>query len=687
MSRYLSSVMKVLPAVQAQQIVKLLDDLRAKGEVRDAEEYESALRNLATLINADTPKPSFSQVRALAMYLCSSDAHNVMMQSAKNDIEALFLQVDDMGAKLNDHHQLVLKSMVADLEQAIGEQEDTIRRLQILASSDNEFSNILVNSFKQTSLKSIQRSMPGSENLFIENRTGKPVSEDEVPTAYVSEHGRKIVLSSIDEPRVVPVSATLLSDSESYGTELNSSISNTLASVIDGTQGTFWVRTVYLSSPVDRVSTVLEFDIGEGRDVNYCIIEGASKEPFYISEMWGIAPDGRNINLMLRRANLSIDSSSSVDVAEPLEDQIEINGWERIDFEQVFVKKIKIKFLSSSYENGDFYYTSREKSHSVIDSEYKEDLTTEDIAPATRDILISEELAKICRVPKETTEHINKYAYVLALDNVWFGNGLYNDSSIFVSEPVLIDNPGVISVKAIERNVGIVRSGTDEDFINSNYDVVDNAGSVEYEIIRHRLTGEGKTLIDHFPVPMLNQVRVIRERLVLFKSSEVSNIYNSIGFLRFCPNITATSNIEVYRNNKLMSLHTSSQNSYQVAYSLDSNKELLWTASPTGSWETFSNWDTPGSKLWIKINNPSSTDIYTVNYNIRTSKPSETVYMDGERTVFMGDGGRLQFNKTAISEKVKNSEVYLQATLRRNSSYRGLSPEVHEYALLIAPYI
>ncbi len=197
MSKYLSSVMKILPVVQARQIVELLEDLRAKGEVRDAEEYEAALRDLSTLVNADSPKPSFSQIRSLAVYLCSSDAHNTMMRAAKNDIEALFLQTDDMGSKLDDHHQIMMKSMIAELEQSIGEQEDNIRRLQILASSDNEFSKILVNSFKQTSLKSINRSMSGSENLFIDNRTGKPVSEDEVPSAYVSEHGRKILLSTV----------------------------------------------------------------------------------------------------------------------------------------------------------------------------------------------------------------------------------------------------------------------------------------------------------------------------------------------------------------------------------------------------------------------------------------------------------------------------------------------------------
>ncbi len=59
--------------------------------------------------------------------------NNMMMKSLKNDIEAAFLQVDEIGTKVDDHHFLLMKNLIADMERGLADQENQIRRLEWLA--------------------------------------------------------------------------------------------------------------------------------------------------------------------------------------------------------------------------------------------------------------------------------------------------------------------------------------------------------------------------------------------------------------------------------------------------------------------------------------------------------------------------------------------------------------------------
>lgn len=705
MSRYLKSIMRTMPVVQSRQIAELLDDLRAKGEVRDAEEYKQALSDLSKLVNAEDPIPSFEQIKALVWNLCSSDAHNSMMKAATNDIEAVFLQTDEIGQRLEDQHTLVMKSMLKELEHVVNEQEDSIRRFQLIGSNNTEFRDVFLNSFGSTSLKRINRSQPDSTTLYFNNRDGKSVSEDVVPDAEVSQNGKKLLLPTLQEPRILPISVSLLSDKESYDTLINASVNNSISSIIDGTPGTFWTRTVHLKEPVNRVSTPLKFSFGNGADINYVIIQGATQYPFYVSEIWGIAPDGHKINLMLRRTNTSVDSSEETLIDNPLEEEVYVDGTVRIDFEQVFVKDVHIKFAYSSYEEGDFWIDSNVNSHKI----YEEDntLEIEDISTQINTTLLSSDLSAKLGVPKNVKQHLNDNIYYFALDNVWFGNGLYSDSAIFVSEPLLVDNPGVVSVQAKERNVGELYIGTDKelgDTASRNSLKATNAGSIEYELIRKRIGSNNDQVIDHFPVPFLGQTRVIRERFVPTKyvreNTNTEQVIKNAGCLRFCPLIKNTifwiHDIEVYRNDELIHLG-SAPNQFKVAFRLKAGtNDLDWTDNPGTDIVDFSNWDIPKQKLWIQVNNPSPTDIYTVSYSIRTSSRSEAdlnlnpeqvvVYVDNNRTVRIEDDGKLVFDKDTSNEFLDRSELFLQITLRRNTASKSVSPELYEFALLVAPY-
>jgi hypothetical protein len=656
-STYLNSVLNILPAVQARNIVDLLNEFQAKGEIKDADEYKAKLEELATAVNDTDPKPSFEHIRGLIWHFTSADAHTMMMRAAQQDLFALFQQASEMGAKVDDHHFLILKNLAADMERGLADQENTIRRLEWLANTSNEFSMALVNAFVSASLYKVPRSQTGAKNLYFDNRTYQSRTEAELPSAVVSEHGQRLILDATNAPQVLPISVQMLTDSSSYGTQIQTDIDNNILNLVDGTRGTFWTRHVYLSETVPKVSTVLEFNLGVGKDINYMIIEGAAELVFKIESIYGIAPDGHKIAL--------------------LTSETEINGRQRIDFARTLVKGIQVTFSTNSYVKADYITDPKAAIFEYFDPSmaYEDVDLIEAFGPLAAEVLTSSNLVDALNVPSGTSTFIDTYMYPFALDNVWFGNSLYEDSGIFVSTPLKGNNLGVCAVQT---------RGT-----TSTTESVSN--SIEFEIIKQDVTP--KFTETKFPIPYLGQTTVTSERLILTKREQDSTMADA-GALRFCPYVDSswvfgtTDPVRVYKNGEELQIGT---DFYIAIKKTTNNNGLLWVDSWTASLSdtrVFSNYTLSPAKMWIRLVSPDSTAVYTVDYTIRTSDTyidDDTMWLDTNKTVFLSDEGKVYFKRQNPDVTIE-SKLYLQITLRRNTASQSSTPELYEYALLGASY-
>lgn len=649
-----------MPAVQARQIADLLQDLQSKGVVRNAGEYKDKLRELSVIVNDTVPQPSFQQIRALVWSLCSSDAHNAMMQAFKNDIEAAFLQVDEIGEKLNDHHELLMKNMISDLERALDEQDNYIRKLEWLADNTNEFSFVLVNSFKSSSLLQVPRSEFGSDSLYFDNRTYEQKSSTELPSAVVSERGQKLILGITNDPVINPVGVAIHFDENSYETNVNVDIDNPTSNIIDGQRGTFWFRNVYLQDKVEKVTTVLEFDLGKGRDVNYIIIEGGTQEPFFVENIEGITPDNHRVDL---------DSTST-----------EVDGKIRIDFVRTFVRSVKVTFAVYTYHKMDYWIPEDTNVHGVLDTgdRFNRLKRRDYLASVSREALASDNLSDLLNVPTPITNQVNSFRYTLALDNVWFGNDLYKDSGIFVSKPLRVTNIGAMAVRADEREeTGTVRN------------------SIEYEIIKIDVSPKYKET--KFSIPKLGQNSIVSERLIFTKRVDNSTIKNT-GMLRFCPyipndyTILEEQPIKIYLNGEQLTL--GSQWEYAFAKSSTVNTTLDWKQVFTPPAGGFTEYTLNPPKVWVKIINPVTNGTYTVDYTIRTSdyninyagsNEQATLWLDKDKTVYLNKDGHVHFKQDDPDVTIE-SDIYLQITLRRNKSSQSSTPELYEYVVLATSY-
>lgn len=652
-STYLNSVLKILPAVQARNILDILNEFQATGAIKSADEYKAKLKELSTAINDSDPKPSFEHIRGLVWHLISADAQTIMMRAAQNDLFALFQQTEEIGAKVDDHHFLILKNLAADMERGLADQENTIRRLEWLANQSNEFSMALVNAFTCASSYKVPRSEVGAGNLYFDNRTYQSRTEAELPSAVISEHGQRLMLDVTNEPKILPISVQLLTDSSSYGTQIQTDVNNNILNLVDGTRGTFWTRNVYLSSPVSKVTTVLDFSLGSAKDINYMIVEGASELVFQIDSIYGIAPDGHQVTLLTT--------------------ETEVNGKKRIDFARTLVKSVRITFSINSYIKADYITDPKSAIFDYFgeDLKYKEVDLAQAFGPLASEVLNSSKLASILNVPSGISISIDTYLYPFALDNVWFGNSLYEDSGIFVSKPLSGDNLGVCAVQTREN------TSTNEAVTNS----------IEYEIIKQDISPKFSEI--KFPIPRLGQITVTSERLILTKREQDSTMADA-GHLRFCPYVSNTwslgddAPVKVYKNGEALQIGS---DFYVAIRKTTAGDKLFWISSWTDSQSDtrdFSNYTLNPSKMWIRIIAPDSTAIYTVDYTIRTSDTyidDDTMWLDSNKTVFLSNEGKVYFKRENPDVTIE-SKLYLQITLRRNTASQSSTPELYEYALL-----
>jgi hypothetical protein len=644
-----------MPAIQARQIRELLEDFKESGRVKNAEEYTKTLTELSTLINADTPEPSFRRILALIWHLCRSVSYNEMMRAIKNDVEAAYFQVDEIGQRLNDHHSFMMKSIISDLEKTIDEQAATIKRLKVLGSSNNEFTHVQTNTFSASSTYSTARNQPSAIDLYCDNRTQTRRSAIELPSAIADIYGKKLILPSSETFRIYPVSVEQISDDNSYGTEIEVEVDNDFSNLIDGERGTFWQRNVYLSYAVEKVSTNLRFNLGKAKNVNYITIEAANTEEVYIESVTGISPDGHRISLL----------------STPLL----VSNRARINFDRAYVRAVEVSFAVYSYEKVDYFVDPKEKLYDIFDPNkiLERSEIVDALSPAFQEAVIHDEVIELYNSTTLGSEKVDRYLYRFALDNVWFGDDNYAETAMFVSRPIKIEDVGVLAVK------------TDEATTSSGIN-----NTIEYDIVK-RNTGSNIEEI-RTPIPHLNQSLVVHERLVLTRKISKTKAMNDSGALRFCPYVPSDYSVQddypviVYKDGVALTIGTDWKYAISTVVGVISDEYLDWQNTFVQS-ATFSNYTLTPQRMWILINNPSPKSIYTVSYTIRTSDRTSddtTVWMDIDKLSFLGEDGRVYFKKDP--ERSVSSDVYLQVTLRRNTASRRETPELLEYSLLGARY-
>lgn len=649
-SSYLNTLLQTLPAEQTRQILEILTDLRNSGGILNPEEFNQKLRELTSVVNQDNRiLPTIELLLALPMQLSRSILHNKMLVSAKNDIKSAFVQIDDMGSKLEDHNILFISNMIKDLEQAVNHQKETIKRLKWLAGKDNEFTHAIVDeltSSKSTSKSSVE--VKKIYNLYYDDRSNNIQNE-----LFHDFAGNKLILSPKNNTVIYPTSVSHLSDEYSYQTENEvDDPQNKLVNIIDGKRGTFWTRNIYSSEKLPKVTTVMQFNFDMAKDVSYIHVETGTPEPLVVSSIIGISPEGNEINL---------HSSST-----------EIDGRIRIDFSNVFVKSIVVFFETTTYKKVDYFVPKDVNILDIFESNdvFSKLLKKEKIGKVVRKVMVSDKLADTLLSPDNAqNQKIEKYNYLFSLDNVWFGNENYEYSGMFVSKPLKIENVGTIGIST-------------DDSIST----VDNiSDSIEYEITKIDQLPQYRA--SRIPIPKIGQSSISSERLV-FSGQLYDSTVNDLASLRFCPFVSDnwvlgdTEPVKVYRNGIELQLGTDWEFAVMSVDSITGNK--LDFKSTFLSLPNFSEWNLLPQKMFIVIKNIDPNATYTADYDIRFSDypNSNTVWLDSDKESYLVKD-KIIFKKP---DNLVKSNIYLVIKMRRNLPSKFSTPKLFEYSLLGSSY-
>jgi len=632
-SPYLDTILDVMPAIQAKQITDTLSRMQKAGQIRNVDEYSIQLKELAAKINSTVPKPSFSLIPAEVWSTCCSESHNLMTNTMKDDIEAIFLQLDSMGKKLDEHHQLFMKSLLNDLELAISNQEAELKRLGWLADPNNNFSLAISNVFSNSSYLRIDRSEALNKGLYFDNRTFSEKTEQELPSAVIDIAAKKLVLKS-NRDRIYPIAVKQLADNASYGNLLSSESDSNINNIIDGTDGTYWRRDIYLESPVTEVSTVLQFDLGTSKLINY--ISGKVGTVCFIKSIKGIKNDNSIVDILTEEIEIENSSFS-------------------ISFNSLFVKSFIITFSDKTYEAKDFY---KQRDRGLFDLLYNRKLIergefNNSIGPIIKDSTSSTQLSNLLNIPNEEKQLVSACLYSFMIDNVWVGDDDFVSAGIFVSSPIKVQDIGTMAVNAIEQNV----SGANA-----------NGNSIEYEIIK----------IDNYPnyskktfsIPRLSQREVYKEKLVLVSKTGSADI-NDTGKLRFFPQTGDGIGPVIYENDVVLTV----------------GEDFVWiNGEEHTGYNTVEVPVTFPAAFYIRITKPKVNATYSASYSIQASDlemDSSNIFLDEEATILLKKDGIVEFNRPLSPTE---SKLYLQITLRRDRPENSSSPALSEYTVLASQY-
>jgi hypothetical protein len=664
---YLQSYRSALPTAQGNQIIKILTQGRDSGKIRSIEEFKKNLQELTSKILAERITPTLKLYMATAGTDTSPEQYNYMLDRIQDDLEAGFIEADNLDLILDAHHNLIQDVVLKSLRYAVNELESKLKFYEFIDKNEQGFDNALFNTFREAIQGITARSASVASLLFVDQKTHQPILTDE--DCWIDTVGERLLLGPATNTLIQPKNAVWLSNSNSIRSELDVTFSNSsIQNILDGTQKTYWVVPILLSeTKVSGVPMEVALEFGGSRTINYVDIEPASLYPI---TLLGIDyQDANNIRL-------------STDVEETI-----LTGPIRVMFTRISANSLILRLKQRNYTEIQFVQRTGESNfHRAILGQSLDNIDVDSITEDLKEILTSDYILSDLLGLSTTVSQQSKYfEYTFGFDNIKPGYSSYDSRGIFVSAVKKIKDLGQVGLKIEEYRPYQLPGETGQYFEQYSYPVRSLSeddkfyhSSVEYWLVCQHYSVDGLLISsDTVPVLPLNTNRIYHERLLL--TANTSGILNAdLGQLMFYT-LGSGTDVIVYRNGTALTFNASD------------GWEFVTTGDVSGL-----TVETPASgkpmKRAIRIKSTvQPLDIYTVSYTPLLSNtytiPSDTtnlytVDLVGDHSARLTQDNSIIFESIRKGNTISYTELYLTIIMRRNSSIDHLSPVVEEYMLV-----
>lgn len=653
---FLKGFLNNLSAVQSKQVLRILSQMRDRGEIRSIQDFQKKLADLAVSIQKDqigqrTPPLTFEEGELL-----ESDAIRTFTEFVRLDLEAALGETERLSNSMRAHNRILTENYFNSLEAAISELEAETRAYEIL--EDQKFNGFTskVKHWEFSRADSVPGANPDdpiAASLEVDRR-----GRDDLVYSPPGKGERGLHLgfsSGSSEVADFFNRVEILTDSTTPQTVLSTSTKeNTPVKAIDGDRDTAWKHSVLLEEHPPTARLIIAPSFTGARRVNCLVIDPLADATVKIASVSYVDSGGQEVQLPVG-SDYSAGSVDLFDRSGPLTGfNLDPNEWilsntrKVIPVGDIIARRFIITLQQDSGGTGDFFYYDHDLGDWV-------NTTAEDVLQGMPDSnLDGETIAQqLGFIGDQAERRKGKFLeYVFGLNEVSTLAREYLPNGRFIPEIFETSSaPNILSLYTdIDYPVG---EDTDAEFLllKQNYD-------------------SSGVLLDTETIPMLPVGdSSIDERLFLTEIQNTLSDVNDTGALRFYPDFSQS--FIVASNGTPLTLGTE----YQI--SVDGGATFESVIPPVG---------TPAdpAHCLVRLTDPQGGIFYTTSYTplVSTSEAGGEVWLNRDHTVRLGRFQTYVFNNQRATGKVATCKMGLQIILRANTLNTRVSPYLREAILL-----
>ncbi|RLC97648.1 MAG: hypothetical protein DRI46_12630 [Chloroflexi bacterium] len=682
---YLQKFRSALPTAQGNQILRLLITKKDKGEIRTVDEFKDRLKELTAELLAERITPTLKLYKAIGGEDISSEEYNDMLDRIKDDLEAGFVEADNIDEIIAAHHNVINSVALKALRFGINELESKISLYEFLNRSGKGFDDALFNTFRESQNLKTPRAASAASLVYVDPRTNQIITSDE--DAQLDFIGERLILGAEDLKMLPVQEATWLANSNSIRSELDVSFPDSrVSNIVDGKNNSYWVIPILLQN-IRREGVPMELNmrLSAAQDVNFVELEPACNYPMVLAGVDYM--DANNV-----RQSLAVS-------------EILLKAPTRINFKRITATSVILKFRQDNYDEIQFKQKPGESNfHKAVLGESQDSVDLESVSTDLKDILSSDFiLSDVMGVDTPFEPERKFYEYILGFDNIRLGFNTFQERSIYVSAKKEVAYPGQFGLRVVEQRPLQNAASSEIELVDFNYPVRSDAndlffhhGTIEYWLTC-QLYSEDDFLIDTLTVPILplGASRVYHERVIFTKKSTATVPNPDMGSMIFFTEADAT-DVLVYRNGTLLRYgHTAAfdwEFVPQQTYDTDYHGDTLTTEGDTditftipGAGQAMQR----GIRIWGTVR---PLDVYTISYTPKVSNTYviplsgssllDIVDLTGDKVVRMVQDNAVIFESFKKAYKIAKANTYLTVLMRRNSANLNFSPILEEYMLV-----
>lgn len=633
--KYIDRFSSLIPAIQGNKVIRRIEEMRERGEIQTEAEYNAALQKVLSTLSTTEFKPTF-EYTPIVPDISSSEHFNEMMDMIRDDLEVMFIEINNIFAAIKAHDILFRDKLLDELHFTLSELEDQVESLSIVGDTQNSFDEVFLNSFNGENF-AIDRSGEFGNEILFDNAKEERIKDEELVFIDAEE---KVATLPLSEQQDISFVEASVKTAETTTTEKDIQlVDSDINSIIDIESNASWTYNILKEKPLKEGAKLsVELDLGDKREINFLRLHPISDFPMLLEKI-------QYVNINNNIVDLPDDSFFNRVLDTPV----------RITFPDVIAKKIILKLSQASSVL--FDYDNNRPSITFDDLKRKTSLerSVSILSENIKNTIEDPDLLGVTPLTPETLESFTVYnLYIFAFKNVSAGLSGYKDNGHFVSKAYKKNSVGIVGIDTEE----VIPEVFDEE-AGVNADVA----SFEYNIVKKDYNNKNEVIDSReFPVLPLNTVSVKNERMH-FKGSK------KLIPLRFLGHKSDNTglNIKLKRNNVDLTRGVDWRFSDRLDQLNDSDSNLK-----PGLTET---------KIEILHDSDLITrGTYTAEYTPRyIDEPNTEVE---ERGVKYLPNGTTEHPTQRGIEKVERSDIFLKTTIRNNSRSNNRTPKLRSYKLM-----